>query len=191
MLQAPAQAEFEDFWRAFEAMYLTIFLSALPTVVALNGAAPAGGTLLALVCDYRMVADLPKLSLGLNETQVGIVPPPWVRALAERTLGTRQAELCLQNAVMCAPAEALALGYVDEIVAPEALLDAAVAKAGAMASIPPQARAATKAAQREAVVPLFGEASVAGMWACVESVEFQEQAQAILARLAQRQKKKT
>ena len=46
-----------------------------------------------------------------------------------------------------------------------------------MAAIPAEARAATKQAQREGVAALAGPASVAEMWACVQSDSFQEQAQ--------------
>lgn len=43
----------------------------------LQGASPAGGCLLALSCDYRILADNPKYTIGLNETQLGIVAPFW------------------------------------------------------------------------------------------------------------------
>lgn len=183
---APAQAEFEAFWQAFETMYTTILLSPLATVCAINGAAPAGGTLLALCCDWRAIADVERLSMGLNETAVGIVPPGWVRALADAALGTRQAELHLQNALMVNPTEALAAGFVDAVIPADDLLETCVARAAAMAAIPAEARAATKQAQREGIAALAGPASVAEMWACVQSDSFQEQAQAVLASMSKR-----
>lgn len=42
-----------------------------------QGASPAGGCLMALSCDYRVMADNPKYVMGLNETQLGIVAPFW------------------------------------------------------------------------------------------------------------------
>lgn len=183
---SPAQADFEEFWQAFEEMYRTILLSPLATVCAINGAAPAGGTLLALCCDYRAIADVDRLSMGLNETAVGIVPPAWVRALASRTLGERQAELHLQNALMVNPSTALAAGFVDEVVPANELMESCVARAAAMGAIPAEARAATKQAQRDSIATLMGPRSVMEMWACVQSASFQTHAQNVLASMSKR-----
>ena len=183
---APAQADFKVFWQAFEEMYKTILLSPLATVCAINGSAPAGGTLLAMCCDYRVIADVDRLSMGLNETAVGIVPPAWVRALAARTLGERQAELHLQNALMVNPSAALSAGFVDAVVSQDDLLQTCIAQAAAMAAIPAEARASTKKAQRDGIATLMGPKSVAEMWACVESASFQQQAQDVLASMSKK-----
>ena len=183
---SPAQAIFEEFWQAFEEMYRTILLSPLATVCAINGSAPAGGTLLALCCDYRAIADIERLSMGLNETAVGITPPAWVRALASRTLGERQAELHLQNALMVNPSKALAAGFVDEVVPASDLMETCVARAAAMAAIPEEARVATKQAQRDSIATLMGPRSVMEMWACVQSTSFQTHAQNVLASMSKR-----
>lgn len=42
-----------------------------------QGSSPAGGCLMALSCDYRIMADNPKYKIGLNETRLGIVAPFW------------------------------------------------------------------------------------------------------------------
>lgn len=42
-----------------------------------QGSSPAGGCLVALSCDYRIMAENPKFSIGLNEAQLGIVAPFW------------------------------------------------------------------------------------------------------------------
>lgn len=42
-----------------------------------QGSSPAGGCLMSLTCDYRIMADNPRYSIGLNETQLGIVAPFW------------------------------------------------------------------------------------------------------------------
>jgi enoyl-CoA hydratase/carnithine racemase len=44
--------------------------------VILQGHSPAGGCLLALSCEYRVMVG-PKYTIGLNETQLGIVAPKW------------------------------------------------------------------------------------------------------------------
>lgn len=46
-------------------------------LLSLQGACPAGGCLISLTCDYRVLADNPKYVIGLNETLLGIVAPFW------------------------------------------------------------------------------------------------------------------
>lgn len=46
-------------------------------LLSLQGASPAGGCLISLSCDYRVLADNPKCVIGLNETLLGIVAPFW------------------------------------------------------------------------------------------------------------------
>lgn len=47
------------------------------TLASLQGASPAGGCLIALTSDYRIMADNPKYTIGLNESLLGIVAPFW------------------------------------------------------------------------------------------------------------------
>ncbi len=60
-------------------------VGALPqvTVAAINGACMGGGCELALSCDYRVISDSPKASIGLPEVKLGIIPawggPPGCR----------------------------------------------------------------------------------------------------------------
>ena len=45
--------------------------------LSLQGACPAGGCMIALSCDCRVLADNPKSHIGLNETLLGITAPFW------------------------------------------------------------------------------------------------------------------
>lgn len=45
-----------------------------PTIAMINGICVGGGLELALACQYRLVSDHPKTSLGLPETTIGIFP---------------------------------------------------------------------------------------------------------------------
>lgn len=49
----------------------------LMVMLPLQGACPAGGCLISLTTDYRILADNPKCVIGLNETLLGIVAPFW------------------------------------------------------------------------------------------------------------------
>nr|BAA00629.1 delta3, delta2-enoyl-CoA isomerase precursor [Rattus norvegicus] len=59
-------------------------------ISAINGAFPAGGCLMALTCDYRIMADNSKYTIGLNESLLGIVAPFWLKDNYVNTSGTEQ-----------------------------------------------------------------------------------------------------
>ena len=88
--------------------------SPVPVVAALAGHSPAGGCVLALCCDYRIMAEGP-YRIGLNETQVGLVAPEGIQALMARVVGPHRAERLLVAGAMPDAAEALRIGLVDEL----------------------------------------------------------------------------
>ena len=71
------RADIRATWELFFALLKDIACSALPIAAALTGHSPAGGTVLAIFADYRVLADGP-FFVGLNEVQVGL-PVPAVR----------------------------------------------------------------------------------------------------------------
>src|SRR5258706_1051788 len=75
-LDRPAMA---TLWRNFYSLLGAIAASPIPIVAAITGHAPAGGTVLALFCDYRVMAE-GDYKIGLNEGQVGIPVPPVILA---------------------------------------------------------------------------------------------------------------
>jgi enoyl-CoA hydratase/carnithine racemase len=98
----------------FDAM-AALASSPIPVAAAITGHSPAGGFVLALFCDWRVMAEGP-FGIGLNEVRVGI-PMPWVVAEgAARLVGRRwAAELCTTGRLL-SPAEALRIGAVDAVV---------------------------------------------------------------------------
>ncbi|TNN61616.1 Enoyl-CoA delta isomerase 1, mitochondrial [Liparis tanakae] len=56
---------------------LDVSLSMVGFLIMDLGSSPAGGCLMSMTCDYRIMADNPRYSIGLNETQLGIVVPFW------------------------------------------------------------------------------------------------------------------
>ena len=95
-------------------MYSVRFWSPVPVVAAMAGHAPAGGCVLALCCDYRIMADGP-YRIGLNETQVGLVAPEGIQALMARVVGVHRSERLLVAGAMVDTAQALRIGLVDEL----------------------------------------------------------------------------
>ena len=86
----------------------------VPVAAALAGHSPAGGCVLALCCDYRVMADGP-YRIGLNETQVGLVAPEGIQSLLARVVGPHRAERLLVSGALVEASEALAIGLVDEL----------------------------------------------------------------------------
>ena len=75
---------------------------------------PAGGCLLSLCCDYRVMQG-PKFTIGLNETLLGIVAPFWFKDTMLNTVGQRHTELALQLGTLFTADQALSIGLVDKV----------------------------------------------------------------------------
>lgn len=107
-----------DAWEGFFLAARALASCPVPVVAALNGHAPAGGCVLALCCDYRVMASGPYL-IGLNETQVGLVAPEGIQRLMRRVVGAHRAERLLVAGEMIDAQRALEIGLVDELAAIE------------------------------------------------------------------------
>ncbi|MCH6485226.1 enoyl-CoA hydratase/isomerase family protein [Pseudoxanthomonas sp. LH2527] len=109
-----------DAWQAFFGAARSLAESRVPVVAAITGHAPAGGCVLALCCDYRVMARSPDparpFALGLNETQVGLVVPEGIQRLMRRVVGAYRAERLLVAGEMVPAERALEIGLVDELV---------------------------------------------------------------------------
>jgi len=136
-------ARLGSFWRALQDLWLTLYLSRLCTVAALSGESPAGGCLLAMSCDYRIMAS--KYKIGLNEVNLGIVAPFWFVDVFVNTIGQRNAEKLLQLGSMVPAKEACSIGLVDEVVETETeTLERAVIQLEKFLLVPHKARYLTK-----------------------------------------------
>jgi enoyl-CoA hydratase len=79
--------------------------------------------------------------IGLIETAKGMVLPRWAVELAEERLSRRHFQVATVGARMYAPAGARDAGYLDEVVAPDAVLDTAIEVARTWAAMPRSAYA--------------------------------------------------
>lgn len=107
-------------WGAFFGAARSLAALRIPVVAALTGHAPAGGCVLSLCCDYRVMARSPNpvkpFMIGMNETQVGLAVPEGAQQLMRRVIGPYRAERLLVSGSMVAADEALRLGLVDTVV---------------------------------------------------------------------------
>jgi enoyl-CoA hydratase/carnithine racemase len=148
-------------WEAFFDAARALAGSPVPVAAAIAGHAPAGGCVLALCCDHRVMARSPEpdkpFLIGLNETRVGLAVPAGIADLMRRTVGARRAERMLVAGDMLDGDAALAAGLVDEVVEPDAVLPRATAWLRGLLQLPRQPMLGTRALLRadlqEAVSP--------------------------------------
>lgn len=127
--------------------YLRIFLPTLsrglkrlfgfhkPVVAAMNGHAIAGGCILALACDRRILAE-GKAKIGVTELSVGVPFPVAAMEVLRFQVPDRIAQDLVYTSRLVGPEEALGLGLVDELAEADALLDRAVSVAEQLGRIP-------------------------------------------------------
>jgi 3-hydroxyacyl-CoA dehydrogenase/enoyl-CoA hydratase/3-hydroxybutyryl-CoA epimerase len=87
-----------------------------PVAVAIEGLALGGGLELCLACHYRVVADNPKIKLGLPEAKVGLLPGAGGTQRLPRLIGVQNAAMMILQGADKSPQEAKGLGFVNEVV---------------------------------------------------------------------------
>lgn len=134
-------------WRDFFALMSDLVRSPLPVVAAITGHAPAGGCVLAMCCDQRILAE-GRAKIGLNEVAVGVRVPRPILAVARHVVGRRQAERLCTQARLLDGGEALRIGLVDALVPPERVVPEALAWCEHMLTLPPHTLRRTRALAR-------------------------------------------
>ncbi len=110
---------------------------------AINGSALGLGSEFALANDLRFMAD-GDFFIGQPEVLLGINPGGGGTQRLPRLIGEHRAMLMMLEGCPVSPARALEIGYVDQVVPPETLLEQTIAAASYLASRPPVAIAAIK-----------------------------------------------
>ena len=136
---AEAQALVE---RGAKLMY-RLFDFPQPVVAGCTGHAVAAGAFLLLCCDTRIGID-GKFKLGMNETAIGMTLPVFGYELANHRLSRRHLTAAFVQAQLYDPKGAMAVGYLDQLVAPDALGTTAHEIAAQLAELPGEAYAANK-----------------------------------------------
>ena len=143
----------------------------IPTIAAVNGFALGGGCELALACDFIIASE--KAKLGLPEVSLAVIPGFGGTQRLTRLLGKAMAKQLIFTGDAIDAARALQLGLVNEVVAPDQLLNRAAEIGKKIATRGPIAVAQAKKAieqgfdlslekgcelERHAFVDLFGTA---------------------------------
>jgi len=115
-----SRENFLDYLVRFTDLYTYLFLYPKPVVAALNGHAIAGGCMLALACDRKIMVS-GKAKISLNEITFGSSVFAGSKEMLRFCLGGRAAAEVFYSGAMYGAEEARALGLVDDIAAEEEL----------------------------------------------------------------------
>ena len=131
-------------------VFRTLYEMPKPTIAAVHGAAIAGGTGLATICDFTLA--VPGVKFGFTEVKIGFVPA-LVSAYLTLQVGDKVARDLLLTGRLFQSEEAKALGLVNELVSADQLQARVVELATCLKGNSPESMAATKrllAAQHKA-----------------------------------------
>jgi enoyl-CoA hydratase/carnithine racemase len=151
-------ATFKEFWAEFMGVMRDMTVFSKPLIAAISGHAPAGGCVLAVTCDYRVMAS-GNYKIGLNEIPIGIVVPRHLYELYAFWIGRHTAYHFLMEGRMVEPQQAKEVGLVDLVVPEDQVLDAAERKLKQYLSFEQSSWKITKSFLRRPLVEAIDELS--------------------------------
>ena len=173
-LLAERPAYLDRFLPALDRVFRTLLFLPKPAVAAVNGHAIAGGCVLACACDRRLAARGAG-RMGVTELLVGLpFPAAAMEALRAVLPPPRLAEAVLTGRTWPLD-EAASIGFVDEVVTADALVERAQTEAETLAAIPAESFALTKRHLRQPLRDALDadgakiDAEVARLWAAAEA----------------------
>lgn len=111
------ETAFRKFYYLFQELNYQLYKAPFLTAAAINGHAPAGGCIIALTADYRVMVNNPErpFRIGLNESSLGMAAPVWVQRLMSDVMGKRQTAQAVLSSTLFATEEAFRIGLIDEM----------------------------------------------------------------------------
>ncbi|MCA9666968.1 MAG: enoyl-CoA hydratase/isomerase family protein [Myxococcales bacterium] len=132
---------------SFSRVMMRIFSLEIPVVAAINGHAIAGGCVLGLMADERLMAER-EVKIGLNEVQIGIgLPPIVIEPLRLQVPPTSLVPIAIEGQLLT-PHEALELKLVEKLMPENDLEGFALSRAKSLCAAPPMALAQVKRSLR-------------------------------------------
>jgi len=147
MLLDYSKDEFTHFVTRFTELYSYLFLYPKPVVAALNGHTIAGGCILALACDARIMAS-GKPRLSLNELTFGATFLAGATEMLRFWAGNNHTTKILYSGQFYSAEESESMGLVQHVVPPELLMDKAYSEARRLGEKHPEAFASIKSLLR-------------------------------------------
>ncbi len=144
-----SKAEGEAFGKKGNDVFRKLETLPIPTIAAVNGFALGGGCEISMSCDIRICAE--NAIFGQPEVGLGITPGFGGTQRLARLVGMGMAKQLIYTARNIKAAEALRIGLVNAVYAPEELMDAAKKMAANIAANAPIAVRACKMAMNEGI----------------------------------------
>jgi len=145
-----SREEFGSFFRAYNRLCMDLYVLPKPMVAAMTGHATAGGCILALCCDYRIIAEGRKL-MGMNEIKLGVPVPYPIDCIFRQLVGFKTARDASDSGDFFPPDRLIEMGMVDQILPADQVLPKSIEKARLLGSYPRQAFAMIKRNRTETV----------------------------------------
>jgi enoyl-CoA hydratase/carnithine racemase len=174
-------------WGEFFDVLRALATSSIPVAAAVTGHSPAGGAVLTLYCDYRVMAE-GDFRIGLNEVRVGLTLSEGIYGPLRRLVGSRPCERLTIAGALISATEAHRLGWIDELAPAEMVVERAIDYLRSLLALPRKAMLTTRGVLREDLVRMITdddtlETDVVDLWF---SDETQQALQALVARLAEK-----
>ncbi|MFC3653964.1 enoyl-CoA hydratase/isomerase family protein [Dyella humi] len=182
------RAGVREYWREFFATCAALAHLPVPVAAAITGHSPAGGAVLSLFCDYRVMAQGP-YRIGLNEVQVGLIAPDCIQMALRRVVGAYRAERLLVSGALIDADQALACGFVDELTGVEQVTTRALHWLNETIALPSHAMLGTRQIARADLTYTFADVDALPIDTFVDAF-FHPQTQAALQALVDRLKSK-
>jgi enoyl-CoA hydratase len=162
------------FLPALNDMFAAVVSHPAPVVAAINGHAIAGGCVLACAADKRlMTRDGGRI--GVTELLVGVPFPPVAMEIMRCAVAPQFFADAIFSGATYTPDEAVARGFIHDVVEPDALFERALAAAKALAALPPEAFALSKRQIRAPALERMQspdiDAVIAQIWTAPQTLE--------------------
>ena len=173
-----SEAEGKDLAQKGHDVFNSIEQLSKPVIAAINGFALGGGCELAMACHLRVAAENAKF--GQPEVKLGLIPGYGGTQRLVHLIGKTKATELLMTADMIGSSEALQLGLVNHVVAPEQLMDKCKEMAAKIMKQAPLAIASVIRCVNASVTPSGFQAEVEEFGKCFITDDFKEGAGAFL-----------
>ncbi len=146
-----SKESFSNFLTLFTNLYTYIFLYSKPVIAVLNGHTMAGGCMLALACDHRIMVQ-GNAKISLNELNFGSAVFSGIVQILKFCVGQKNAQEILYSGNLYTSDKAIELGLIDQVSSQTNLMDDALKTAGYYAKKAAPAFAAIKHLLRKSVL---------------------------------------
>lgn len=148
-----------EYWEQVFLLASEMALYEKPIFAAITGQCIAAGVLIALFCDYRVMAD-GKYNISLSEVKVGVTLPSCFYLSLKRIVGSLNAERILIFGDNYTPQQAKTMGLVDEVVNQEDVINRSIEKLEQILKIPHHSLTSTRKIARQDLINEFQDISL-------------------------------